>query len=63
LNHDVLKQNRQSALFSLRKKLGEIKPAEDWQTLAIKYRNQLEAETQKQEYIGILLWYLDDKIR
>ncbi len=64
LNFYLLKGSRMSQLRKLQEQLKKEKDKGDWKSLAIKYRRKLlEANVEKREYIGILIWYLDKKIR
>lgn len=58
LNYINIKNNRKSALDTLKKKLIKVKNTGDWSNLAKKYYTQLNQAQIKSPYVGILLNYL-----
>jgi uncharacterized protein (TIGR02646 family) len=62
LNANHLVSNRRHALDALTRSLQNKKGKGSWAPLANKYRERLLKITKKDEYIGILLWYLEKKI-
>ena len=64
LNYYLLKESRKSQLDALKRKLKQRKPNGDWKSLAQKYKQTLlSADGEKQEFIGILIWYLNKKLQ
>ncbi|MCL2424893.1 MAG: TIGR02646 family protein [Oscillospiraceae bacterium] len=57
LNFIWLKQSRKAALDALKKMLND-KYKGDWKLIAHKWHNKYQTANPKQEYVGILLWYL-----
>lgn len=58
LNVSLLVSNRKSVLLALIGKLSMCKGSGTWRDLAWKYINKINKDEVKQEYCGILLWYL-----
>ena len=62
LNYITIKNNRKSALDSLKKELIKIKRTGDWSGVAKKYYSKLSKSQKKLPYVGILLNYLEKHI-
>lgn len=58
LNYITIKNNRKSALDTLKNKLIKVKNTGDWSNIAKKYYIQLSQSHIKSPYVGILLNYL-----
>ena len=63
LNTDILIENRRRSLHRLIAELQARKNKGVWRDLAMKYINKLNEDAVKQEYYGILLFYLKKKTR
>jgi hypothetical protein len=62
LNVSHLIFNRKSALDALKTLLRKKRASGDWTTLALAYKKKLIGKPMKEPYVGILLWYLENKI-
>ena len=63
LNTGILKENRRRSLHRMIAELQGQKKKGLWRNLAIKYMKKLNENDVKQEYYGILLFYLEKKMR
>lgn len=63
LNYEQLKNNRLSAVNTMRKMFTRIQPVKSWKTIALTYKNRLLGTTIKEPYLGILVFELDRIIR
>ena len=63
LNIKLLVQNRKDALDKLKEGLLKRKDTGTWKLLAEKYIAKLNNAEKKRQYYGILLWYLQSKVR
>jgi len=63
LNIHSLISNRKAALDNLKEKLLVKKKEGEWRSIALKYARSFREKEEKNEYVGILLWYLESKTR
>lgn len=63
LNFSGLCDLRMQTLNSLKRELIKRKSDGSWEKIARSYRDKLVAKAVKDEYVGILIWYLNQKLR